>query len=133
MTGNIWKLYMCTAVKKWDISDPRSYEHYWTSRLNETWKKFRPVKNFKTCKGLNFFQVSFTTISVVFIVARIAYILWVIFVKGDWGLHSLWELQYVNTKEKSWITGGKGKVFPSCNKWLIIYLVQVLLILQDSS
>ena len=30
MTGNIWKSYMCTAVKKWDMSDPRSNEHYWT-------------------------------------------------------------------------------------------------------
>ena len=49
----------CGAVKKWDISDPRSYEHYWTSKLNETWKKFRPVKNFKSCTGVNFFQVSF--------------------------------------------------------------------------
>ena len=39
MTVNIWKSYMCTAVKKWDISDPCSYEHYWTSSWNETWKK----------------------------------------------------------------------------------------------
>ena len=39
MTGNIWKSYMCTAVKKWDLSDPRSYEYYRTSIGNETWKK----------------------------------------------------------------------------------------------
>ena len=45
MTGNIWKSYTCTAVKKWDISDPRSYEHYWTGSWNETWKKFRPVRD----------------------------------------------------------------------------------------
>ena len=37
MTGNRWKSYMCTAVKKWDISDPCNYEHYWTSSWNETW------------------------------------------------------------------------------------------------
>ena len=29
---------MCTAAKKWDISDPRSYEHFWISSWNETWK-----------------------------------------------------------------------------------------------
>ena len=45
MTGNIWKSYACTAVKKWDISDPRSHEHYWTGSWNETWKKFRPVRD----------------------------------------------------------------------------------------
>ena len=26
-------------------SDARSYEHYWTSRLNKVWKKFRPVRD----------------------------------------------------------------------------------------
>ena len=41
ITGNIWKSYMCTAGKKWDINDPRSYEHYWTSSWNETWKKIQ--------------------------------------------------------------------------------------------
>ena len=41
VTGNLWKSYMCTAVKKWDTSDPRSYEHFWISSWNETWKKFR--------------------------------------------------------------------------------------------
>ena len=30
---------MCTAVKKWDTSDPSSYEHYWTSSWNKTSKK----------------------------------------------------------------------------------------------
>ena len=45
MTGNIWKSYTCTAVKKWDLSDSRSYEHYWTGSWNETWKKFRPVRD----------------------------------------------------------------------------------------
>ena len=25
-----------------NIRDPRSYEHYWTSSWNKTWKKFRP-------------------------------------------------------------------------------------------
>ena len=35
MSGNIWISYLCTAVKKWDISDPRSCEHNWTS----SWKK----------------------------------------------------------------------------------------------
>ena len=49
MTGNIWKSYVCNAVKKWDITDPRSYEHYWTSTWNET---------LKGRTGLNFFQVS---------------------------------------------------------------------------
>ena len=24
---------------KWDMSDPDSYEHYWTSGWNESWKK----------------------------------------------------------------------------------------------
>ena len=47
MTGNIWESYMCTAVKIWDISGPRRYEHYWTSSWNETWKKFRPVPGFE--------------------------------------------------------------------------------------
>ena len=85
-------------MKKWDISDPRSYEHYWTSRLNETWKKFMPVKKNQILYGPEFLSgLISTTISVVFIVAGIAYISWVIFVRGDWGLHSLWELQYVNT------------------------------------
>ena len=45
MSGNIWKSYLCTAVKKWDISDPRSCEHNWTSSWKETWKKFRSVRN----------------------------------------------------------------------------------------
>ena len=45
MTGNIWKSYLCTAAKKWDVSDPRSYEHYWTSSWNETWKKFRALRD----------------------------------------------------------------------------------------
>ena len=26
-----------------DISNPCSYEHYWTSSWNKTWKKFRPI------------------------------------------------------------------------------------------
>ena len=47
MTGNIWKSYMCTAVKKWDMSDPRSYEHYWTSSWNETWEKFQVRTGFE--------------------------------------------------------------------------------------
>ena len=25
--------------KKWDMSNPDSYEHYWTSGWNESWKK----------------------------------------------------------------------------------------------
>ena len=45
MSGNIWKSYLCTAVKKWDISDPRSCEHNWTSSWKETWKKFRSVRD----------------------------------------------------------------------------------------
>ena len=28
-----------------NISDPRSYEHYWTSSWNKTWKKFRPARD----------------------------------------------------------------------------------------
>ena len=33
-------IYMhCRDMKKWDISDPRNYEHYWTNSWNETWKK----------------------------------------------------------------------------------------------
>ena len=28
-----------------DIGDSRSYEHYWTSSWNKTWKKFRPVQD----------------------------------------------------------------------------------------
>ena len=28
-----------------DIGDSRSYEHYWTSSWNKTWKKFRPVRD----------------------------------------------------------------------------------------
>ena len=44
VTGNIWKSYMCTAVKKWDISNPRSYVHYWTSNWNETWKNSGSIR-----------------------------------------------------------------------------------------
>ena len=28
-----------------NISDPRSYEHYWDSSWNKAWKKFRPVQD----------------------------------------------------------------------------------------
>ena len=38
---------MCTAVKKWDVSDPRSYEHYWPSNWNETWKKIQDRTGFE--------------------------------------------------------------------------------------
>ena len=37
-------IYMCTAVEETNVSDPRSYEHYWTSSWNKTWKKFGPVR-----------------------------------------------------------------------------------------
>ena len=38
---------MRTAVKKWDINDPRSYEHYWTSSWNEAWKKIQARTGFE--------------------------------------------------------------------------------------
>ena len=31
----------CRDMKKWDISDHRNYEHYWTNSWNETWKKIQ--------------------------------------------------------------------------------------------
>ena len=40
VTVNIWRSYLCTAVEETKISDPRSYEHYWTSSWNKAWKKF---------------------------------------------------------------------------------------------
>ena len=33
MPVNIWKSCMCAVVEYMNISDPRSYEHYWTSSL----------------------------------------------------------------------------------------------------
>ena len=30
-----------------DISDPRSYEHYWTSSWNKTWKKIQARTGFE--------------------------------------------------------------------------------------
>ena len=54
---NIYESYMCTAVKKWDMGDLRSYEHYWTSSWNETWKKFRSVRDLNQ----SYFQSLFTT------------------------------------------------------------------------
>ena len=41
----------CLQLSHWTYyqliyrSDARSYEHYWTSRLNKAWKKFRPVRD----------------------------------------------------------------------------------------
>ena len=29
---------MCTAVEETNTSDPRSYEHHWTSGWNKVWK-----------------------------------------------------------------------------------------------
>ena len=40
VTVNIWRSYLCTAVEETKISDPRSYEHYWTISWNKAWKKF---------------------------------------------------------------------------------------------
>ena len=47
VTVNIWRSYLCTAVEETKISDPRSYEHYWTSSWNKAWKKkkFRPARD----------------------------------------------------------------------------------------
>ena len=45
-------------------SDPRSYEHYWTSSSNKAWKKFEPRTGFEpTADLLKFpFLVSSTTL-----------------------------------------------------------------------
>ena len=82
----IYENHMCalTAVKKWDISGPRSYEHCWTSSWKETWKYSGPygIWTHDLCDtgvqipyGPEFFSGPIsTTSSVVFIAARIAYI-----------------------------------------------------------
>ena len=74
-----------------NIRDPHSYEHYWTSSWNKTWKKFRPVWDLNpwplqdccsilptelTSQLPEFFFSGLisTTSSVVFIAARISYI-----------------------------------------------------------
>ena len=33
------KIIYVHCEKKWDMSDPHSYEQYWTSSWNESWKK----------------------------------------------------------------------------------------------
>ena len=45
--GSFFIFELDKAWKKWcnmtNIRDSHSYEHYWTSSWNKTWKKFRPV------------------------------------------------------------------------------------------
>ena len=45
MNLDIWKSYNVHSGKETNIRDPRSYELYWTSSWNKTWKKFRHVRD----------------------------------------------------------------------------------------
>ena len=45
MNLDIWKSYNVHSGEETNIRDPRSYEHYWTSSWNNTWKKFRHVRD----------------------------------------------------------------------------------------
>ena len=44
---------ICCYLSPWDISDPRSYEHYWTSSWNESWKKIQAHTRFEPMTSTN--------------------------------------------------------------------------------
>ena len=44
---------ICCYLSPWDISDPCSYEHYWTSSWNESWKKIQAHTTFEPMTSTN--------------------------------------------------------------------------------